>query len=356
MTIRSKGFNGKPPVKPGDIQKLVWTKEFYRWIVERHEIYRLRLAGDPYPWTEDPVLNWYKFTNPFRENDADTIWMRDYFRPDILNKKIGFADINHNIVNAALFRMIGTPAFAQEFLEQHRWITKINYNPELIKKIIKDRLAAKKKCFTGAYIVTNQGIKAPKADVVIDKFITPLAKTLQYPYTLPKTGAIFNRPVLDCMEDLHSLLKKFKGFGGGGFMAYEVVTDVANMPFYNPLTMRMHHPATYIRDRYSWANAGPGAIRGLNRIYDFPYKARMSQKDANLRMREIIGHKYLAHQLAKEKGYDPIEFKDIDMRCIEHSLCEFDKYCRVCYKQGKPRSVCKYREGESYLIKEGPVK
>ena len=60
--------------------------------------------------------------------------------------------------------------------------------------------------------------------------------------------------------------------------------------------------------------------------------------------------------MAKEKGYEPIEFKDIDMRCIEHSLCEFDKYWRVRNKQGKPRSICKYKVGESNLIKEGPVK
>jgi len=350
MTNRTIGFDGINPVKAGDIPKLLETKELYKWIVERHEIYRRRLAGAPYPWTEDSVLNRYKFTNPFRENDADTIWMRDYFRPDVLNQKVGFCDINHNIVNAALYRMIGTPEFAQEFLAQHRWITKINYNPELIKKIIKDRLAAKKKCFTGAYIVTNQGIKAPKADVVIDEFITPLV------FVLSLESGIYPKPWVDNMHSLHERLKVFKGFGGGGFMAYEVVTDVANMPFFNPLTGKMHHPDQYIEDRYSWANAGPGAIRGLNRIYGLPYKARMSQKEALNKMRVIIGHKHLAHKMAKEKGYEPIEFKDIDMRCIEHSLCEFDKYWRVRNKQGKPRSICKYKVGESNLIKEGPVK
>ena len=58
---------------------------------------------------------------------------------------------------------------------------------------------------------------------------------------------------------------------------------------------------------------------------------------------------------AKEKGYKPIVYKEIDMRCIEHSLCEYDKYMRVKEKQGRPRSVCKYKSGNSYPVKKGLV-
>ena len=47
MTNRTIGFDGTNPVKAGDIKKLVRTKELYKWIVERHEIYRRRLAGAP---------------------------------------------------------------------------------------------------------------------------------------------------------------------------------------------------------------------------------------------------------------------------------------------------------------------
>ena len=42
-------------------------EKFYDWINERHAIYLARVRGDSPPWTQDPILREYKFTNPFRE-------------------------------------------------------------------------------------------------------------------------------------------------------------------------------------------------------------------------------------------------------------------------------------------------
>ena len=320
-------------------------RPYYEWIVERHEMYRKRALGEPYPWSKDNILNKYKFTNPFRENDAVTIWMRESFRP-IYDEE---ATLQNNIINAALFRMVGTTEFAGDFLQHHGWITPHRFDPKSIKHIIQIRLAKKQKCFTGAYIVTNQGIKAPKSQVVIDNFITPLWESLNL--TLPVT----NPHTFNCKRTLHHSLSQFRGFGGGGFMAYEVVCDALHTPAYVEKHGGFVDMTKYSNDRYRWSNAGPGAIRGLNRIFELPHKARMSQKEALVGMRHIIGHKYLAHDIAKEKGYKPIEFKHIDMRCIEHSLCEFDKYMRVKENQGRPRSVCKYKVGVAYPIRLGPV-
>ncbi len=42
------------------------------WITERESIRRRREAGEPAPWTSDPVLRDYRFCNVRRENDAVT--------------------------------------------------------------------------------------------------------------------------------------------------------------------------------------------------------------------------------------------------------------------------------------------
>ena len=49
-------------------------ENFYEWINERHSIYQKRIRGDSPPWTEDPILREYKFTNPFRENRVFSPW------------------------------------------------------------------------------------------------------------------------------------------------------------------------------------------------------------------------------------------------------------------------------------------
>ena len=55
------------------------VESFFGWIKERHNIYLSRAAGSPPPWTSDPILSKYKFTNPFRENDRVTVWMRKHW-------------------------------------------------------------------------------------------------------------------------------------------------------------------------------------------------------------------------------------------------------------------------------------
>ena len=41
----------------------------WRFASERHRIYLQRVAGHPQPWTSDPVLSTYRFTNAFRAAD-----------------------------------------------------------------------------------------------------------------------------------------------------------------------------------------------------------------------------------------------------------------------------------------------
>lgn len=108
----------------------------------------------------------------------------------------------------------------------------------------------------------------------------------------------------------------------GGFIAYEAVTDCT----YSFLT---ESP-----DREMWANAGPGAVRGLNRLAGEPLTAPRKPEEATGAMRALLP------ALRKEWPRAWLKPGDlrIGMREVEHSLCEFDKYCRVLLGKGSPRS------------------
>ena len=75
-------------------------EKFFEFIDERHMIYLRRLRGKEYPWTTDPILQKYKFTNVFRENDATTVWFRENIRepmrddPDVVMATIIFRWFN----------------------------------------------------------------------------------------------------------------------------------------------------------------------------------------------------------------------------------------------------------------------
>jgi hypothetical protein len=102
----------------------------------------------------------------------------------------------------------------------------------------------------------------------------------------------------------------------GGFMAYEMVTDMRH-------TLLLSDAI----DILTWANPGPGAHRGLRRLYG----KKFNDKDAIEKMRDLLCIGLNADVLGSH-------IYSLEMRDIEHSLCEFDKYCRVKFGEGEPRS------------------
>jgi hypothetical protein len=98
--------------------------------------------------------------------------------------------------------------------------------------------------------------------------------------------------------------------GVGGFIAYEMVCDLRFCLLrFKPL------------DTITWANVGPGAKRGLNRLGMEPCIESMIT---------------LLNKAPRLECPWPFELRE-----IEHWLCEFDKYERVRTGVGVPRM--KYR-------------
>ena len=60
-----------------DTSKGYVFKQMEAFAIERHKIYLRRSAGQPFPWTDDPILQKYKFNNIYRELDKTTIWIKD---------------------------------------------------------------------------------------------------------------------------------------------------------------------------------------------------------------------------------------------------------------------------------------
>jgi len=325
------------------------TQPFYNflyWINQRHAIYCRKKEGLPWPWTEDKILQKYKFTNVFRELDKTTVWMRENLTNPNAHQSYPLM-----IYNCAVFRMFGT----MEMCEAIGGWQDI-YNPRHLKRIARERLDNKQKVFTGAYIITNQGKKDPKENIVVDEFLFAIWDYRQLLSDIASRGSL---------QQMHQNLGKLQGWGGGGFMAYELVSDLRHTPVlrdatdintwanagpgakrglnrvqgwggggfmaYELVSDLRHTPVLRdATDINTWANAGPGAKRGLNRVFGRPLKFASSKHGWNEEMKKL-----LLKVNALKHSYVPT----LEMREIEHSLCEFDKYERVKNGEGKPRSI-----------------
>ena len=67
-------------MKIADVRKLTPLEVFLYWIRERFAIYQRGQAGCLKPWTDDEILQNYRFTNPYRELDKTTAWFRTMVR------------------------------------------------------------------------------------------------------------------------------------------------------------------------------------------------------------------------------------------------------------------------------------
>lgn len=276
-------------------------KLFWYFLGERHQIYLNRKDGKPWPWTEDKILKTYKFTNVFRQLDRVTTELtKQVIQSPKAKKRLDLL-----VFNIIKFRMFNWPD-TYEALGGFRssWNEK-----KAIKKLKKLRKAGHK-IFTGAYMQTNGGSHRDK--------ITMTCKAITEFYRQRKKLANIIRESRTVEHWVYQL-QKFPLVGP--FVAYELATDIRHLADIGVLVEPY--------DIMTWANPGPGARRGLNRIYGRPLKNRTPVKKMISEMVEIL-------ELSRTER--PTWLPALELRDIEHSLCEFDKYMRVKRGQGKPRS------------------
>lgn len=248
----------------------------------------------------------YRFCNVFRELDKVTAWLRQNWREP-------FADNDHLWIAMCLARQINWPETLHEVGFPER-----GYDPERVHRALEARRTRGEKVYTGAYMISAPaGDKAgmSKPEYTAKVVVGAVWRARNDFYALYAGG---RQPTL---QEVHSWLKQFRGWGD--FMAYEVVTDLRHTRYLSGA-----------RDINTWAVAGPGAIRGLNRLHGRPYKRSLSQGQAREEMRELL-------DLSRTNL--PEFIPSLELRDIEHSLCETDKWLRVAAGQGRLRS--KYRAG-----------
>lgn len=285
------------------------------YLNEREMIRFRREAGEPGPWTKDPILLRYKFTNILRSEDRTTRWLRKYWYEPNRNQP-------HEIIalNCAIARYFGSIEFCGAVGFQREW------NPELLIRTASERLASGKKVFTGAYIITNAGSRDPKQIVVVSQFLTPLRYKLDQLVALAQEQSRW-QPVAEFLQ---------RQPGIGAFMSKEIALDMMLTPVLENAT-----------DKLTWSPAGPGAIRGLNRLHDRPLQTSMNQGRALAEMQDLLG------KLQSDDAFDdhmPLIGVDYGVTDLQFSLCELDKYLRVKNGEGRPRSGYDYRKAKELVV------
>lgn len=284
-------------------------KLFWYWINERHAIWESRKQCHSWPWTSDKILRKYKFTNVFRQLDRVTeAWTNRFVTLLGRGKRMTLGDL---LFQCAMFRYFNLPeTYDALYFAMGDW----RVNKAI--KILQARKAEGKQIFTGAYIITSGGKTQSKIKTICEALNELYLDRHEVAEAIHDSGS---------MENAVTLLSGYPTVGP--FVAYEIACDLRH-------TRLLAHAT----DINSWANAGPGAKRGIHRLITGTKDKPEAKVDYVKCMRWLLAEATVGRHLNIEIFSAPWPF---EMREIEHSLCEFDKYMRAKNGEGKPRSLYK---------------
>jgi hypothetical protein len=270
----------------------------WQWIKEREQVRQRKDAGEPHPWTDDPIIGTYRFCNVRREDDRGTVWIRKNIRERFNGHPLLWLML-------CIARQINWPATLQDLIsEPHAWPDSDRFDPTEITRVLNYRKVRGEKIYTGAYMISAPATKgADKQGYIAETVIGALWRRREH---FPTWNVSLRR--------VHEWITASNGWGA--FMAYQAVVD-----------MRFTQILSAAPDVSSWAAAGPGTLRGLNRLHGRTVDQSLSQSQALLEMRAI-------YKVVESETGVPMDFSD-----VPNILCETDKYLRVKLGEGKPRAL-----------------
>lgn len=297
---------------------------FWYWIAERQRIwYKRYILKQPAPWTEDPIFQTFKFTNAYREMDRGTI----YYIENILgHHSPGDSEVrNRDIFALLVYRTLVYRHFNNiPTWEAIKKIPMVESVPDWLA--IEDALWELPRAYTNAHVVTGFQWAGSYSKIENSMWL------LKYWWNnRDNIGLDLWIRRDDMGESWDYLVKEVPGFGG--FTGYEVVVDLS----YSDFTLF---------DDDQWVNPGPGCRRGLNRLFPGIGNNRTTCRTAISYLREN------QQRYFDRFGINFIKYqgKELTLRNIEHSLCEYSKYAKAYYGEGRPRNRWIYDASKPELV------
>jgi len=308
------------PSKKNKITPSKDMETFWYYIIERHQIYKKKtLQKLPAPWTEDKILQKWKFTNVFRDLDPGTKFVTER----ICKECDSFPDFIFNCIIYRIYNRVSTMEscgfpFSLEKFDKDKFLEALKYQRDVKKESL----------FTNAFMV-SAFINWKHLEK--DKAIRSAECVYEISQKLKKTNMLAEmKEYSGSYEDSKKTFENMKSFDGiGNFLGYQIAVDIG-----------YRYPRVFNEDLFTVA--GPGCIKGLERIFK-----KSAFKEEKSKMYEYLISWLVEHQeeYFKKNKVDPDELFDdrklprLNIMAMENCLCEISKYIKVKKGQGKCRNA-----------------
>lgn len=270
------------------VKKLTPIERFLYWINERESIRLKKENKQHLPYTDDQILQSFRFCCVRRMDDKVSRWLlNQWYLPNKDHRNI--------VLAATLARQFNNTESLEEIGFPFKW------EPKKYEKILNARKARGLTTFSAAYMITGT-LGGTKIEQIIWKVADPIHKAK---FEVNPTS----------MKDNWLRLIPFAGFSS--FMAGQVVADLR------------HAVTGSWKDRMTWAPMGPGSMRGLNILLGLdPHSKKYKTEEFCEELCKIFD---------VVKKHLPSIAKRLELHDIQNCCCEIFKYTKALTGVGRPK-------------------
>lgn len=269
---------------------------YWKFAAERLAMYERRLQGAPGPWTADPVLQSFRFTNTYRATDR----VSQYLIAEIQygeGRSQAPSEIFFRTIMFKLFNKIETWERLERQLGPLSWQSA---NFDEISKILRDSIERGTRIYSAAYIIPAPAYGFARKHenhlaLVQEMMLDGLPARIQAAKSL---GAVYD------------LIRSYRSLGS--FLAFQYAID-------------LNYSSLLEFDERDFVVAGPGALDGISKCFE---------NSDTLKAEEVIYDMCDVQEQEFEKR--GINFGGLFGRPLmpidcQNLFCEISKYARVAH-------------------------
>lgn len=280
-----------------DLKPTVVYDTYWKFATKRQEVFFNRLYERESPWTDDEIIQKYKFTNAYRASDRvsqflirNVIYNDEHYSPE---------DQCFRILFFKLFNKIETWEYIKDAVGE---LTYSSYNYDRYNQLLMKKINSNESIYSAAYIMPSG-----KSFFGNEKKHQNNLKLLEY---MMESGLPQQIAKTKSLKELYEVLLSYPTLGT--FLAFQFAIDI-------------NYSELCDFSEMSFVVAGPGAKNGIRKCFGdikgYDYE-------------DVI--RYVAEKQEEEFEKRGLQFKSLFGRKLQlidcqNLFCETDKYARVAH-------------------------
>lgn len=271
---------------------------YWKFGAERLAMYLRRLAGEEAPWTDDPILRSYRFTNSYRAADR----VSQYLIRDVQYDPARSPDPAEVVFRTLLFKIFNKVETFEMLESQLGRISWQTFDLDAADAVLHRAMQHGSRIYSAAYIMPNPALGMSKKHSNHLRLLDGLMRD-------SITGQI---RATKSLEELYRLLVSVDSFGP--FLAFQLAID-------------LNYSDVVSFDEADFVVPGPGALDGISKCFE--NLGGLTPTDVIMEMTRIQEAEF--ERLGLDfPGLFGRRLQPID---CQNLFCEISKYARVAHPE-----------------------